>query len=805
MTEPTTPASPRRFSVPDSPLTTTQNRIPDSPLIKDSYDSDDDLIATEAQPTITKSSHRRESSSAALLETPGITPASPRTQRRQRRLRDYENDGASSTGLWKSITGFVDKNTGLLLIALAQVLFSCMNVCVKILVSEVQVPIWELIVVRMGVTALGCVVWLRASGDPHPYLGPPGVRFLLCIRGIVGFFGLFSIYYVLQYLSLSDATTIGFLSPVLVGLLAFAILKEPYTRLEAIVGFTSMIGVIFIAKPSFLFTPPPLDPNDPLDNVTPQQRTSAVLVALMGVCGAAGAYLIIRVIGKRASAMHSIQYFSTYSVIVSCLYPIFFDSPAVIHLSAKFFILLVPIGVLGFVAQVLLTNGLQRERAGRGTLAVYTQLLWAMILERIFFNKFPDAWSLLGAVIIVGGALKVALAKQAKTPAEETESRRKAAEEASKAERGALGGGDSDEESDEEGAVFPGRQRAAVSTRMLSLLLLTSSLLLCSTSASPVNPDQLSFSAPRMTGPLTRVFTPTNYTIVDGFFHQSSPDYNASNPHPIKSFGLRDNSKERWSRFQTEIDRLNQESDSHTAYKVFFVARHGQGWHNVAESKYGSDAWNNHWSMEYGDGNMTWGPDPNLTPLGVEQAQAINKAWKKEVQAAVPLPQKLYSSPLSRAASTLEITWNDILIDNGQVRPLVIEHLREMIGVHTCDQRSRKSKLAKAYPSFDFEVPFSEHDQLWSPDFQESNQQQALRIQQFLNRIFATDPSQYISITAHGGVISSFLRVVDHPKVSVPPGGMIPVVVKAVDYLDASNELLGGGQSVPRPREKDEL
>ena len=83
-----------------------------------------------------------------------------------------------------------------------------------------------------------------------------------------------------------------------------------------------------------------------------------------------------------------------------------------------------------------------------------------MILERIFFNKFPDAWSLLGAVIIVGGALKVALAKQAKTPAEETESRRKAAEEASKAERGALGGDDSDEESDEEGAVFPGRQRA---------------------------------------------------------------------------------------------------------------------------------------------------------------------------------------------------------------------------------------------------------------------------------------------------------------------------------------------------------
>jgi len=104
--------------------------------------------------------------------------------------------------------------------------------------------------------------------------------------------------------------------------------------------------------------------------------------------------------------------------------------------------------------------------------------------------------------------------------------------------------------------------------------------------------------------------------------------------------------------------------------------------------------------MEYGDGNMTvrpffphtfkfplrtekadfplsqWGPDPQLTPLGIRQAQTINEAWKKEIQSAVPLPQSLYSSPLSRAASTLEITWEDILIENGEVIPLVIEHLR---------------------------------------------------------------------------------------------------------------------------------
>lgn len=343
---------------------------------------------------------------------------------------------------------------------------------------------------------------------------------------------------------------------------------------------------------------------------------------------------------------------------------------------------------------------------------------------------------------------------------------------------------------------------------MLSLLTLLTTYL-ATTSASPLTASsgpQIGFNLalPRA-GPLTRVFTPTNYTIVEGFFQQSSAGYNnsdrGSERDPLEhSFGLVDTSHERWSRFQTELDRLNEQSDKHTAYKVLFVARHGQGWHNVAESKYGSAAWNLHWSMEYGDGNMTWGPDPELTPLGRRQAHKINLAWKKEVQAGVPLPTELYSSPLTRAASTLEITWGDLLLEDGLVRPLFVEHLREVIGVHTCDQRSRKSTIAKNFPSFDFEAPFSEHDQLWSPDFQESNQQQALRIQQWLNRVFATDPSQYISITAHGGVIQSLLRVVDHPKVSVPPGGMIPIIVKAVNYLDATNELLGGGQSIPRPQ-----
>jgi hypothetical protein len=39
---------------------------------------------------------------------------------------------------------------------------------------------------------------------------------------------------------------------------------------------------------------------------------------------------------------------------------------------------------------------------------------------------------------------------------------------------------------------------------------------------------------------------------------------------------------------------------------VLYVARHGQGYHNVAESQYGTPMWNCHWSLLNGDGKITW-------------------------------------------------------------------------------------------------------------------------------------------------------------------------------------------------------
>lgn len=149
----------------------------------------------------------------------------------------------------------------------------------------------------------------------------------------------------------------------------------------------------------------------------------------------------------------------------------------------------------------------------------------------------------------------------------------------------------------------------------------------------------------------------------------------------------------------------------------------------------GTPAWNCYWALQNGDGVLQWGPDSKLTPSGISVAQSVNAAWKEQILDGVPLPQTLLSSPLSRAASTLNITWKDILIDPKKMKPKFLENLRESIGLHTCDARSNKGYLESTYPDFEFEVPFSYHDEFWGPTYEEQSGQQALRTQQVLNQV----------------------------------------------------------------------
>jgi len=269
-----------------------------------------------------------------------------------------------------------------------------------------------------------------------------------------------------------------------------------------------------------------------------------------------------------------------------------------------------------------------------------------------------------------------------------------------------------------------------------------------------------------------------NYNVVPGFFIQDDPytDPNTTGAVPLR-LGLIDDSPHRWTNFQVKVDELNAQAEKGVQYKFLVLARHGQGYHNLAVEIYGTKAWINYWSKLNGDGNMTWGPDPKLTELGISQAAVANSVWKTELKYGIPLPTTLYCSPFSRAASTLEITFKDVV--GPHLRPLVVEDFREINGVEPCNKRETKTYIAKSYPNFIFEEGFTEEDELWNPDVQECEERLRKRLRTALDTVFSTDLSTYISVTAHAGTIRAILHVLGHREYGLPTGGVIPVLVKA--------------------------
>ncbi|KAF2101083.1 hypothetical protein NA57DRAFT_24049, partial [Rhizodiscina lignyota] len=336
------------------------------------------------------------------------------------------------------------RNKGLALVLIAQVFGTLMNVTTRLLEVEGNngkgMHPFQILFVRMGLTVILATWYMWWKKTPDFPMGQKGITLLLILRGIGGFFGVFGMYYSLLYLPLADATVITFLAPSLACWACYYILKEPFTRMEQIAALVSLFGVVLIARPTSFFsfgdgsapsasgtgdvteTPVSFNVTDPaavehvpsfdLDSVTPAERAAGVGVALLGVIGTAIAFTTIRWIGKRAHPLITVNYFSFMCTIVSMLVMAFAPGVGFIFpANLKEWSYLIFLGVCGFVMQFLLAAGLQYEKSSRATNMVYTQMLFALAFDKMFFGTTPGLLSIAGSSLILGSAIYVAVHK----------------------------------------------------------------------------------------------------------------------------------------------------------------------------------------------------------------------------------------------------------------------------------------------------------------------------------------------------------------------------------------------------------
>lgn len=77
------------------------------------------------------------------------------------------------------------------------------------------------------------------------------------------------------------------------------------------------------------------------------------------------------------------------------------------------------------------------------------------------------------------------------------------------------------------------------------------------------------------------------------FSDQSTTNFGLLN-RPYETDDAYDPERKRtqWERFQHHVSQLKSQCEPGIQYKVLYLARHGQGHHNVAEGFYGTPEWN---------------------------------------------------------------------------------------------------------------------------------------------------------------------------------------------------------------------
>ncbi|OBT64328.1 hypothetical protein VE03_06786 [Pseudogymnoascus sp. 23342-1-I1] len=334
---------------------------------------------------------------------------------------EAEPTAEAARGSWKATWS---NNKGVIFIVLAQAIASSMDAIVRFLQQgEHKMHPFQIIFARMSTTFLLSSLYMWWTSVPDFPLGRRDVRGWLVVRALFGFFGLFCLYYSVHYLPLAEATVFRFLVPIVTAWACSLFLSELFTTRDLLAALIALLGVTLIAQPPFLFGPPsgpPSSPSSPphaseIDHVSPPQRLLAITASLLGVLGASGAYTMIRVIGNRAHALISVNYFAVLGTLGSAaallLLPgMSFTAPR----GAREWVLVALLGVLGFVLQFLLTAGLQLDRSSKATSMLYTQVLFALGFDFAIWGVLPGGWSLFGGAIVIASTLWSALSKPSK-------------------------------------------------------------------------------------------------------------------------------------------------------------------------------------------------------------------------------------------------------------------------------------------------------------------------------------------------------------------------------------------------------
>lgn len=285
-----------------------------------------------------------------------------------------------------------DMRRGVAFMLAACALFTAMNVVIKWLGGRIPfaeqmffrslfaLPVVLLVVLRSAPPG-GVVAVLRTKR--------PGGHLLRAITGTLAMGGSF---YALTVLPLAEHTALTGSTPLFVTLLSIPLLGEKvgiHRGGAVVVGF---LGILVIALGQGAFS----------GELVGAAKWGLLAATLHGVFSALTTMLVRSLSGTEASTTIVLWQSLLMTAIVGLSLPFVWVTP-----SFADFLLLVTIGLVGGVAQVLLTEAWASAQVSALAPFTYSSLVWAVLFGWVGFGDVPGLSTLAGTALIVAASLYI--------------------------------------------------------------------------------------------------------------------------------------------------------------------------------------------------------------------------------------------------------------------------------------------------------------------------------------------------------------------------------------------------------------
>ena len=275
---------------------------------------------------------------------------------------------------------------GILLKSLSVVVFTVMSSLVKATAGgALPIPPGQQMFFRSFFAIPVILVWLAMRGELGVGLRthrPMGHFY----RGLVGSAAMCMSFWALALLPLPEVTAIGYAAPLLTVILAAMFLGEPVRLFRLSMVALGLLGVVIVLSPRLGA------------GVTGDPRHSlGAVVTLTGATCTAMAMIFVRKLAQEERTSAIVFWFSVTSTVLGLLtLPFGWVIP-----DARVLAMLVAIGLLGGVAQILLTSAYRYADASLIAPFDYVSMVLALLIGWFVFAEAPTGAMLAGAALVI--------------------------------------------------------------------------------------------------------------------------------------------------------------------------------------------------------------------------------------------------------------------------------------------------------------------------------------------------------------------------------------------------------------------